>query len=381
LQTASANTPRFDHDPVTHLAKGILIEESRTNYQKNSNFLGIGGGTYTANQNFSNWSLQYPAGLTGQSTTITPGASNGIPFLDIRMQATNSGASTAYITFAPLTADSMTVVSGDKTIASAWFGVTSYSSVGGACGVYVQNRSMTAGGAFLPASPVVSLSGVSAYQRRVTSSTTHAATAGTAALWSFISMPAGATCDITYRIGSPQIEKGATFETSYIPTGVNVTATRQADALSIPTGAWYNSSSGSLMASSDVIPYDASLSGAISIAFFNDGTGNNQWGLRYDTGGTLTASPFWNGGVNQTTLYTPPVLSATNSTVHALSLGTRSTVANGGAVQSGTYSASPTITNLDIGRNLSTAYLNGWIKKLKYYPARVSDTQLQLLTQ
>lgn len=31
LQTASANTPRFDYDPVTHDAKGILIEESRTN--------------------------------------------------------------------------------------------------------------------------------------------------------------------------------------------------------------------------------------------------------------------------------------------------------------------------------------------------------------
>lgn len=31
LQTASANTPRFDHDPITHAAKGILIEESRTN--------------------------------------------------------------------------------------------------------------------------------------------------------------------------------------------------------------------------------------------------------------------------------------------------------------------------------------------------------------
>lgn len=36
LQTASANTPRFDYDPVTHAAKGILIEESRTNLQKAS---------------------------------------------------------------------------------------------------------------------------------------------------------------------------------------------------------------------------------------------------------------------------------------------------------------------------------------------------------
>lgn len=31
LQTAASNTPRFDYDPTTHAAKGILIEESRTN--------------------------------------------------------------------------------------------------------------------------------------------------------------------------------------------------------------------------------------------------------------------------------------------------------------------------------------------------------------
>ena len=31
LQTATANTPRFDYDPVTHTVKRILIEESRTN--------------------------------------------------------------------------------------------------------------------------------------------------------------------------------------------------------------------------------------------------------------------------------------------------------------------------------------------------------------
>ncbi len=31
LRTAAANAPRFDYDPVTHAAKGILIEEQRTN--------------------------------------------------------------------------------------------------------------------------------------------------------------------------------------------------------------------------------------------------------------------------------------------------------------------------------------------------------------
>ena len=31
IQTAAANVPRFDHDPVTGESLGLLIEESRTN--------------------------------------------------------------------------------------------------------------------------------------------------------------------------------------------------------------------------------------------------------------------------------------------------------------------------------------------------------------
>jgi len=36
LQTTPSGTPRFDHDPVTHAPKGILIEETRTNLIKRS---------------------------------------------------------------------------------------------------------------------------------------------------------------------------------------------------------------------------------------------------------------------------------------------------------------------------------------------------------
>ena len=36
LSYAAANTPRFDYDPVTLAAKGLLIEETRTNVLKYS---------------------------------------------------------------------------------------------------------------------------------------------------------------------------------------------------------------------------------------------------------------------------------------------------------------------------------------------------------
>lgn len=48
LQTATTNTPRWDYDPVTHVLRGMLIEEARTNLLLNSAALGTQSITTTA---------------------------------------------------------------------------------------------------------------------------------------------------------------------------------------------------------------------------------------------------------------------------------------------------------------------------------------------
>ena len=48
LQTAAANAPRWDYDPVTHALRGLLIEEARTNLLLNSATLGTQSATVTA---------------------------------------------------------------------------------------------------------------------------------------------------------------------------------------------------------------------------------------------------------------------------------------------------------------------------------------------
>ena len=48
LQTATANTPRWDYDPVTHALRGLLIEEQRINVLLNSATLGTQSVTVTA---------------------------------------------------------------------------------------------------------------------------------------------------------------------------------------------------------------------------------------------------------------------------------------------------------------------------------------------
>jgi hypothetical protein len=58
---------------------------------------------------------------------------------------------------------------------------------------------------------------------------------------------------------------------------------------------------------------------------------------------------------------------------------------NGGTVQTDTSGAVPvSVTQLDIGRNpnaASAAYTNGTIKRLTYWPTRLSNTVLQQITQ
>ena len=77
LQTALADVPRFDHNPVSGALRGLLIEESRTNQLLNSGFAGGAAGTPgTAPTSWTfnafNGSTAYPA--TGQvAMTVTAG--------------------------------------------------------------------------------------------------------------------------------------------------------------------------------------------------------------------------------------------------------------------------------------------------------------------
>lgn len=45
IETAAANTPRFDYDPISGECRGLLIEESRTNYWKGTQLQSGTGGT------------------------------------------------------------------------------------------------------------------------------------------------------------------------------------------------------------------------------------------------------------------------------------------------------------------------------------------------
>ncbi len=85
MQTATTNTPRWDYDPVTHVLRGLLIEEARTNSIRNSTMQGVVPGTPGTLP--TNWALN--TGASGLSSQIVgSGTESGIPYFDFRFFGT-----------------------------------------------------------------------------------------------------------------------------------------------------------------------------------------------------------------------------------------------------------------------------------------------------
>lgn len=187
------------------------------------------------------------------------------------------------------------------------------------------------------------------------------------------------TLTVSGSVQSAQLEAGA-FATSYIPT-VASQVTRAADVASM-TGtnfsSWYNAAEGTMYA--EAATYDVSASrNSFSIT---DGTSANR--IQLSNG----ASPkvfIGNTSVTQMAQNIPSVV-FTNNTFSKISLAYANN--NGNAAANGTLGTDdtsvtlPLVDQVQIGR-LTTGVastLNGTIKKIAYYPLRVTNALLQGLT-
>ncbi len=174
-----------------------------------------------------------------------------------------------------------------------------------------------------------------------------------------------------------QVEVGS-FPTSYMKT-TGTTATRAADVASIPVSKFgYNQSSGSLVAQYEIL-----------------GSGGNAWVVVATVVGgstyyalALGNSGFkvrWQGGisgVNQWTLDTSTTTGRTSyKQAGTYTENNFTAVDDGGTVLTDTSGLVPeNITRFDVGNQFGS-YLNGHIKSIQYYPRRLTDAQIQRLTQ
>ena len=360
--------PRFDYNPSTLAAQGLLIEEQRTNSIRNNTMQGAVAGTPGTVP--TNWTNNITAGLTQE--IVGTGTENGITYIDWRLSGTATGTSqVAFESTTQITAaasQAWTATSYARLVAGSLTNVSSLQMCireGTAAGGFVRDETAN----FTPTSAALRTQRAS-----VAIASTNALTERV--MPRIFANTVGAV-DFTLRIGLPQLEQGA-FATSVIPT-TTTALTRNADVASM-TGtnfsSWFNASEGTIFSQS-VVSRQVAIAGTGIVLL--DGGAPEIIRLFY-RGTGATAFGVTDNSVTQCDL-TPTGVLAANAVAKlagAYKLDDFATSGNGGAVTTDPTGTLPTVNQLTLG--FSSVYLNGWIQRISYYPVRLPNSTLQALT-
>lgn len=355
IQTASADAPRFDHDPSTGESLGLLIEESRTNYIKNySNYFTteqnctIASGLSPASDNTAQVVTATVAGHAqiksrgGKQPSTIPVNSTGIncslyvkgSYSSFRLNIWAGTFAKQQVTFENFNTDSWTVSANTsdrpssnykvQNAGNGWYRLSFYASdytVGNTVGLFCRGSNLSAGE--------------------------------------------------TYSVWMPQIEIGS-FPTSAIPTGVSSEVTRAADVVKLSgtnVTDWYNDAEGTFF-------YERTKVNTV----------DNQQEIWIYPGPSFSQSnnstPVWKtDGTTQLQTKTNNV-SQPSSTVSshaykvALALKDNDTVLAVGGVVGNAVTGNTLPSPIDsIDLRYGSTY-----KSISYYPSRLTDQQLIALT-
>ena len=364
--------PRFDYDPVTLAAKGLLIEEQRTNSIRNNTMRGAVVGTPGTLP--TNWAYGQLSTLTTE--IVSTGLEAGVNYVDIRISGT--ATTTALVYFE---ANSTVVAVNAQTWATALF----VKRVGGTeTNISVPTTTLRMSDSagtnlgFVPGSTFsLPTSAAVLSACRFTSSYT-TSNASTAFVMPALAFNAAGAIDITIRIGLPQLELGA-FATSVIPT-TTTALTRAADVASM-TGAnfssWYNQTEGTVAAEfSHFRP-----GGFPVIASINNGSLSDRINLIASTTAQFRGSVVA-ANVAQAEIATGTY---TVNSIGKIAVATKANdfalAASSGVIQIDTSGTMPPVDRLQLGfQTGGLDVLNGHIRSFAYYPTRLSNETLQSLT-
>jgi hypothetical protein len=370
LQTATSDTPRFDHDPADGSSKGLLIEEARTNSIRNAQ----GGGAVVGTPGTvpTHWDSLEGAGITRE--IVATETLSGFSYVDVKYSGTNSTGGTIQFALNLESFAQIVAATGQVWTQSAYLALVE-GSVTGLTSLGLDIVERTAAGTFITSSGTSLLSGLTGDLKRI-SATRTLTEATTARISSRIvsNIADGNSIDITLRIAAPQLEQGA-FPTSYIPT-TSAAVTRSADsAVVTPISSFYNQSEGTLFVESFVASLGQDFPTLLNVhngtddtdavtGFINKSSGNIEYGTTGFSYGAASAA-----GTNKSAV----ALSATSARMAVN--GTLSSVDD----TSVTMTADKSAIRLGAKRNGSET-LNGHIRKIAYYPRRLSNALLQSLT-
>jgi hypothetical protein len=463
LTSAAVDEARFDYNPSTLAAQGLLIEEARTNSIRNNTMQGAITGTPGTLP--TNWSVSGTGTLTRE--IVGTGTSNGIIYIDLRFSGTTSSTNLS-VRFD--TSTGIAASNGQTWAVSLWSAVVAGSLAN------ITSRGINANlydsgvvNILSPSFSGVSLSGDATFSRAT--GTLTISTVGTATIQPqiFLSFASGVAIDITLRIGLPQLENnnistgvasatvvaggtgyavgdilqivGGTgtsarvtvatlsgsavatitvstagsysvfpspqpvsvtaitgtgssatfnivpqtqsgFATSVIPT-TTTALTRSADVAAVNTlSPWYNATEGTLYA--ELQRYALIPSTAFANAWSISDNTNNERFISYNTGSVQTMDlAVTDGGVAQTVLVAPNAitLNTTIKTAFAYAVNDFAFVRDAGTVQTDTSGTLPTVDRLYIGANsVGTGQWTSYLRRITYYPRRLSNAELQAIT-
>ena len=345
IKTAAADEARFDHDPETGESLGLLIEEARTNYYTTSETMTLGRLFLSSQWTWTSFTEGGPQGGSYMrweriGVTASPEWNYSIDYNNTGLSIGDKFVVTFYARCPNGTLDSIRISNPDQeseafNIDSQWRKFTKVFTYGIQSGLtfFRFNR------AYTPAYVI-----------------------GT-----------------TYDIACLQIEKYE-FPTSYIPTSGSA-VTRSPDSVLISPSGWWNYSKGTVYAEfkggleSQQNGYGRiwSPSGAAALSAQISHVNNNKFSI-------------WFGGSAPKITSQDHLNSFGKIAVSYSNNGTSADIVMGSypVTTTGTTNQLPnTTTPHGIGKNAvsNTNMLNGYIKKLVYYPEVLTSSQLQNLTK
>lgn len=356
MKYAAANVPRFDYDPVTGAARGLLIEGQRANIFPNSTALSgsATNGTFTANAANSLDGTQN-AGI------FIPNATSGI-------HRFNTGGVT-------VTAGATYTVSIFVKDAGSRYYYHNFGVLGGGIGISVD---LTNGAIIAGVNGTVTPYPNGWYRIAVTGVVSGTSLYG----YPTVSGPSGGDyvfsgngTDGLYMWGL-QFEEGL-GASSYIPTA-GTAVTRAMDLLSTTSIPWFNPNEGTFLIETSHI---ALLAEAYP-ASFSDGTFNNMAQFYIQT--SITSANIGSGG--SLSYADGPAVTVNTILKQAMSMkaGSNNATVNGAFYTLGggfTDRPVPLVTKLRLGNNFNDARpILGHIRSFKYWNKALPAATLQRIT-
>jgi hypothetical protein len=370
VKQAAVNAPRFDHDPLTKVCKGLLIEDQRTNL-------------YSRSQEFNDSFWTKSRVTISQDVGLAPDGTLTMDKLIEDTTASNSHllSATVSVTSGVIYTQTIYAKAGERTwflmlFPSAQFGVNYLA--------YFNLETGTVGTVSSGATASITHVGNGIYRCALTppaATSTGSATITAARLATGDAAPTYTGDGVSgIYIWGAQFEAGAS-PSSYIPT-TSAQATRSAE-LAYINGTnfsnWYRADEGTFVSEFDVFGVASGFDATVFSV--NNGTQNEQIDMRAFTTGVGGRVRL--GGANQASFTFPPVptMGARYKVATTYKLNDANNAVNGSVGTTDTACPLPVgINRLEIGARVSGALLNGHISFLSYYPKRLSNTELQGLT-